>query len=87
MNSAPYVFDVDHLTKIISGLSITVLQKKIQKIIRFGLSLLTFPRTGLIFSLLENAVNQAFHLARSASSGKKSAISTPRKALARCVCF
>ena len=32
MNSAPYVFDVDHVAKIRFGLSITVLEKKLHKI-------------------------------------------------------
>ena len=33
INSAPYVFDVDHVAKLRSRLSITVLEKKIHKII------------------------------------------------------
>ena len=31
MNLAPYVFDVDHIAKIRSGLSITVLEKEISQ--------------------------------------------------------
>ena len=33
MNLAQYVFDLDHVAKIRSGLSITVLEKKIHKIV------------------------------------------------------
>ena len=32
MNLPPYVFDVDHVAKIRSELSITVLKKKLQKL-------------------------------------------------------
>ena len=47
MNLAPLGFDVDHVAKIRSGISITVLNKKIHKIIAYK-SDLNFGRLQLV---------------------------------------
>ena len=44
MNLPPYVFDVDHVAKIRSGLSITVLEKKFDNIIASKVALAYFRK-------------------------------------------